>query len=64
MKRLGWKEADLARTRKGHPAKVKLASQLRQQTTVTIKWIAERLQMGHWTHVNHLLYWRQRRSNK
>jgi putative transposase len=64
MKRLGWKEADLVTARKGHPAKVKLARQLRQETTVTIKWIAARLQMGHWTHVNHLLYWHQRPAKK
>jgi hypothetical protein len=29
------------------------------QATMTLKWIAERLQMGRWTHVIHLLYWRQ-----
>jgi len=30
---------------------------------MTIKWIADRLQMGHWTSVNHLLYWHERQTN-
>jgi hypothetical protein len=59
-KKLGWKEADLAATRKGDSRKVKLALRLRAETTATIKWIAQRLQMGSWTHVNHLLYWHRK----
>jgi len=55
LKRLGWKEADLAGRRKGDLEKVKLAIRLRDETTVTIKWIAKRLRMGTWTHLNHLL---------
>jgi putative transposase len=62
LKKLGWKEADLAATRKGDPRKVKLALRLRTETTATIKWIAQRLQMGSWTHVNHLLYWHRKKS--
>jgi REP element-mobilizing transposase RayT len=62
LKRLKWKEADLAARPKGDPEKVKLALRLRAETAVTIKWIAERLQMGGWTHVNHLLYWARRRK--
>jgi REP element-mobilizing transposase RayT len=57
LKRLGWKEADLEMRRKGDREKLKLAVRLREETTVTVKWIAERLRMGTWTHVNHLLYW-------
>ncbi len=45
----------LQRWRKGHPAKVRLALKLRTQTTVTIGWIAERLQMGTRAHLAHLL---------
>jgi putative transposase len=56
LRRLNWKETDLGARRKGDPEKVKLASRLRTETAVTIKWIAERLQMGTWTHANHLLY--------
>jgi hypothetical protein len=36
----------IAPTPKGDPRKVKLAVRLRVETTATIKWIAERLQMG------------------
>jgi putative transposase len=64
LKRLGWTEADWAKRRKGDPAKVKLALRLRAQTAVTLKWIAEHLQLGSWTYLNHLLYWHGRRRSK
>jgi hypothetical protein len=32
------------------------------ETTVTLKWIAERLRMGTRGHLTHLLYWRGRRK--
>jgi hypothetical protein len=60
MERLGWKEKDLEARRKGDREKVKLAMRLRAETTMTLKWIAARLKMGSWTHVNHLLYWHRR----
>jgi REP element-mobilizing transposase RayT len=41
-----WTAADLASQRKGHPVKVRLAQQLRAQTTLTVGQIAERLRMG------------------
>ena len=41
---------------KGDIHKIKLASSLRAETTMTIKWIAQRLQMGTWTYANSLLY--------
>jgi hypothetical protein len=41
--------------RKGHRSKVKLARRLRQETTMSLKWIAARLQMGSWTYVSNLL---------
>jgi REP element-mobilizing transposase RayT len=52
---LGWREEDLAQRRKGEAGKVRIARRLRQETTMTLKWIAERLQMGVWTHVSNLL---------
>jgi putative transposase len=64
LKQLGWKEADLEIRRKGDREKLKLALRLREETTVTVKWIAERLRMGTWTHVNHLLYWHRREKVK
>ena len=62
LRRLGWKEADLAARAKGDRAKVKLAVRLRAETTVTVKWIAQRLRMGTWTYLNHLLYWHRRET--
>jgi len=40
---------------KGDPRKVKLARLLRQQTTVTLQWIADRLKMGTASYLFHLL---------
>jgi hypothetical protein len=57
LKRIGWKEADLEKARKGDPKKVKIALRLRQETTMTLVWIAQRLHMGTKTHLSHLLYW-------
>ena len=39
----------------GHPFEVKVALKLRTQTTVTVEWIADRLQMGTREHAAHLL---------
>jgi REP element-mobilizing transposase RayT len=52
---LGWQEADLAVRRKGDPGKVRIARRLRRETTMTLGWIAGRLQMGVWTNVSNLL---------
>ena len=53
--RLGWDEEELRRRRKGAKAKVRLAEGLRRETTMSLKWIAERLRMGSWTYVSNLL---------
>ena len=37
------------------------AARLRQETTMTLKWISQRLEMGAWTHLNRRLY-EQRQS--
>ena len=55
IERLGWDEDQLRARRKGHRSKVMLARRLRQETTMTLKWIAARLQMGTWTYVSNLL---------
>jgi REP element-mobilizing transposase RayT len=47
---LGWSTRDLQGRRKGDPQKVRIAARLRQQTTMTLEWIAERLWMGAPTH--------------
>jgi hypothetical protein len=55
LDRLGWSQQDLQRRRKGDPRKVMLARRLREQTTMSLKWIAHRLHMGSWTYVSNLL---------
>ena len=61
-KRLRWEESDLQTRRKGDPQKVILARRLREETTMTLKWIAQRLRMGSWTYVFNLLKGRPRIS--
>ena len=46
LQRQGWTEAQLAQRRKGDPVKLALAGRLRRETTLTMGWIAKRLQMG------------------
>jgi putative transposase len=55
VRRLGWAESELARRRKGDRHKVALARRLRAETTMSLAWIAERLQMGSWSYVSILL---------
>jgi hypothetical protein len=55
LERLGWDEDQLRARPKGHRSKVMLARRLRQETTMSLKWIAGRLQMGSWTYVSNLL---------
>jgi putative transposase len=62
LRKLDWSERDLERRAKGDAEKVKLALQLRAETTATVKWIAQRLKMGTSTYVNHLLYWHRRET--
>ena len=59
LRRRKWTESDLARRAKGDLGKVKIAQRLREETMVTLGWIAERLQMGSVAYVNNRLYlWR------
>jgi REP element-mobilizing transposase RayT len=60
LKARRWKEADLSKRAKGDPGKVKIAGRLRDETLVTVKWIAARLGMGTASYVNNRLYrWRK-----
>jgi len=61
-----WTEEELARRRKGDPGKVRIARRLRRETTMTLGWIAQRLNMGVWTHVSNLLRadWSSRRRER
>jgi hypothetical protein len=56
LKRLDWTKAELKRRRKGDEAKVALAQGLREETAVSLRWIAENLYMRTWTHVSNRLY--------
>jgi hypothetical protein len=55
LSRRRWAEDELKRRRKGDREKVKMAARLRRETTMTLKWIAERLSMGTWTNVANCL---------
>ena len=46
LRRRGWAAQQLAARRKGDREKVKIARRLRGETTMTLEWIAERLNMG------------------
>ena len=60
LKRRKWGASTLAERRKGDPAKIAVAQRLRDETTMTLAWIAQRLKMGTKTHLAHLLYWQRR----
>src|SRR2546422_11128794 len=46
LKGLRWTEQDLRQQSKGDKGKVAVARRLRKETTMSLKWIAKRLQMG------------------
>ena len=55
LKRRRWKESELGLRPKADKGKIALAQRLRKETTMPLKWIALRLQMGSWTYVSNLL---------
>ena len=55
LRALGWTEKELSQRAKGDKTKVALARRLRAETTMTLRWIARRLEMGSWTYVANLL---------
>ena len=59
---LGWSESDLRDRAKCAREKVQIAQQLRAETTLSLKWVAQRLSMGTWTNVSNLLYEGRRQS--
>jgi hypothetical protein len=46
LKRLQWAATDLAQRRRGDLHKLEMARRLRQETMMTLHWIAQRLRMG------------------
>jgi REP element-mobilizing transposase RayT len=55
FRRRGWRQSDLRRLRKGDKEKVKMAQRVRAETTVSLQWVAARLQMGTWNYLSNLL---------
>jgi REP element-mobilizing transposase RayT len=64
LKRRRWGREELRRRPKGDAGKVALAAWLRAETAVTVKWIAQRLEMGTAGYANHLLYLRRKTKRK
>ena len=60
LKRRRWTQQDLQSRRKGDKDKVMIAARLRRETTMSLKWLAARLEMGSWTNVANLLAARRR----
>jgi REP element-mobilizing transposase RayT len=56
LARLGWTEADLAARLKSDPGKLSIAARVRTETTLSIKWIAARLQLGTTKSANAMLH--------
>ena len=50
-----WREEHPAHRRKTDPGKLQMAGRLRQETPMTLKWIAARLQIGTWKNLNRRL---------
>ncbi len=53
--RVSWPKEELRGRPKGHPGKVALARRLRQETIMSLRRIAQRLEMGTWTYVSNRL---------
>ena len=64
LKKLRWTGGDLLERAKGDRAKLRIAKILRAETTMTLAWIAQALNMGAKTHLSHLLYWHGKEKKK
>ena len=62
LKRRQWTATTLEARRKGDPGKLAIARRLREDTTMTLAWIAVRLKMGTKTQPAHLFYWQHRKK--
>ena len=63
LKALGWKERELEQRAKGDPCKVAIAARLREETTLSIREIAQLLHMGKAESLNSKLY-KLRKNNE
>jgi hypothetical protein len=64
LRAIGLSEAALARLSKGAAPKVVLAWWLRQRTAVPLRWVSERLAMGHYTRVTQAVSRMNRRPGR
>jgi len=65
MGKLKWNEKTLEAKRKSDFGKIAIARRLRAETTMTHRWIVERLRMGTASHLlTHLLYWEKRKKTE
>jgi REP element-mobilizing transposase RayT len=62
MDRLGWDQSALLRAGKGDKGKARIAARLRKETAMSLKWIAQNVAMGSWTHVSNLLGAKRKRD--
>ena len=64
LRNLGWTNAELGLRLKSDPAKLRIASRVRAETIVPVKWIAQRLRMGSWKSATTRLHaWKKRKAN-
>jgi REP element-mobilizing transposase RayT len=56
LRELGWTENDLRERGKCKPEKVQIARRLRAETTLSLRRVAQRLNMGTWTNTSNLLH--------
>ena len=60
LKQIGWRAKDLERSKNGCEEKVRIANRVRNETTVSLAWISQRLHMGTANYLNNRLYlWRK-----
>jgi hypothetical protein len=65
LRRLKWSSADLKLRLKSHPAKLQIASRQRGETTLPIRWVAERLNLGTWKSATTRLHtWKRQREEQ
>ena len=64
LRRRGWKGEELKARRKGDKNKVAIAARLRRETTMTLKWLAQHLEMGSWNNVSNRLAALQKRKRR
>jgi len=64
LKQRDWTQRDLVERRKADPQKLKIAWRLRQETTMTLKWIALNLHIGSWTYLSNCLVQQRAEAEK